>query len=159
MIATMEIGGTRRMESTMGPIRTAEVVESRERRPRREAQIDALVAGLLAGDSVSDSADRAGMATSTAYEELKRKDVQDRLAEARGEMVRQAASRAASLCTESIEILAQLARTAESESVRRAAATDLISHARALKADGDVDAKLSDIAGEIDAILGAGRGG
>jgi hypothetical protein len=152
----MEIGRCGQKSDAAGQSRTPEMIEARERRPRREAQIDVLIAGLLAGESVGDSAGRAGMSQASGYEMLQRRDVQDRLADARSELVRQAASRAASLCTESIGILAELARTAESESVRRAAASDLISHARALKTDSDVDTRLNDIASEIDAILGAG---
>ena len=143
-------------QSERAPSRPVEAIEARDRRPRREIQIDALLSGMLAGDSVVDAAKRAGMSRATAYEELRRRDVQDRLTEARGDMVRQAASRASSLCVEAVGILADLARESSSDSVRRQACSDILTHARALKGDIELDAKLAALTAELDAITSTG---
>jgi hypothetical protein len=46
-------------------------------RPRREAQIDALIGAMVLG--VAEAAEAASMARSTAYELLQLPEVQDRL--------------------------------------------------------------------------------
>ncbi len=156
MMAVEETPGSTGQTGSVGT-RPVEAIEARDRRPRREIQIDALLSGMLAGDSVVDAARKAGMARATAYEELRRRDVQERLTEARGDMVRSAASRAASLCGEAVAILADLARSSSSDSVRRQSASDILSHARALKGDIELDAKLADLTAELDSITSLGR--
>lgn len=123
-----------------------------DRRPRREAQIDVLIAGLVSGLSVPDAAERAGMARSSAYEELDREDVRERLDRARAEVLGEAVRKSAALCGEALGTLAELMRGASSESVRERAATSLLSAARALKLDGETDERLRELGAALDSL-------
>ena len=60
-------------------------------RPRREAQIDALIGAMVQGLGVAEAAEAASMARSTAYELLQLPEVQDRQRQARGEALAAAA--------------------------------------------------------------------
>lgn len=98
-------------------------------RPRREAQIDLLVAGIVQGASVEDAAATASLSRSTAYGLLATDGVQDRLRSARASALADASRTAARLAQEAVGVLAHLMRDARSESVRRMAADNLLTHA------------------------------
>lgn len=100
-------------------------------RPRREAQIDALLAGIMEGGTVTQAAEVAGLARSTAYELLQQPGVRDRLAALRAESLREAATVAAAVACEAIATLADLMRSSKHEGIRKAA-DSLLMHAEAL---------------------------
>jgi hypothetical protein len=123
-------------------------------RPRRDAQVDALIAGLLQGLTVPQAAATANLARSSAYELLQLPEVQDRLRQARGEALAAAARTAAGLATEAVGVLADLMRKASSEGVRRLAADSLLAHAAALGRDQETEARIADLTAQLDAMLG-----
>lgn len=126
-------------------------------RPRREAQIDALVGAMVQGLGVSEAADAASMARSTAYELLQLPEVQDRLRQARGEALATASRNAAGLAAEAVGVLAELMRSSGSDAVRRLAADSLRTHASRLAADQEVEAKIADMNAQLDAMTGGQR--
>jgi hypothetical protein len=126
-------------------------------RPRRDAQVDALIAGLLQGLPVSKAAEAANLARSTAYEILQVPKVQDRLREARGEALATASRKAAELAGEAVDVLAGLMRGSSSDAVRRLAADSLLTHASRLAADQEVEARIADLNAQLDTMLGARR--
>jgi hypothetical protein len=121
-------------------------------RPRREAQIDLLVAGLVQGASVEDAAEAANLARSTAYELLAQEDVQERLRKARADALAAASRTAAALAQEAVGVLANLMRGARNEGVRRMAADSLLTHAAAMARDAEVEARIAALDAEIDRI-------
>jgi hypothetical protein len=121
-------------------------------RPRREAQIDALIGAMVQGLGVAEAAEAAGMARSTAYELLQLPEVQDRLRQARGEALAAAARTAAGLATEAVGVLADLMRKASSEGVRRLAADSLLAHAAALGRDQETETRIADLTAQLDAM-------
>jgi hypothetical protein len=126
-------------------------------RPRRDAQVDALIAGLLQGLPVPMAAEAANLARSTAYELLQVPEVQDRLREARGEALAAASRNAAQLAAEAVDVLAELMRGSSSDAVRRLAADSLLTHASRLAADQEVEARIAGMNAQLDAMLGARR--
>ncbi len=124
-------------------------------RPRRDAQVDALLAGMLQGLSVPQAAEAASLARSTAYELLQVPEVQDRLRQARAEALATASRNAAALAAEAVGVLAELMRSSGSDGVRRLAADSLLTHASRLAADQEVEARLADLNAQLDAMLGA----
>ena len=131
-------------------------VIQRTDRPRRVAQEALLVAGLVAGLSVDAAAQKADLSRTVAYQIIKRPDVRAQLSEASSEATSTAARKAAALVGEAVEVLAELARGAKAESVRRQAASDLLSHARAFRVDAEVDQRMAELGHELDAIVLAG---
>ena len=128
-------------------------------RPRREAQEALLVAGLVSGLTVSEAADKANMARSAAYRSLQRQDLRDKVSQASSEATAAAARKAAGLVSGAIDVLDALAHGAQSEGVRRQAAADLLSAARAFRTDQEVEEKMADLSRELDAIVqGVARG-
>jgi transposase len=115
-----------------------------------------LVSGLVAGLSVDAAAEKADLSRTVAYQIIKRPDVRAQLSEASSEATSTAARKAAALVGEAVEVLAELARGAKAESVRRQAASDLLSHARAFRVDAEVDQRMAELAHELDAIVLAG---
>jgi cell division septum initiation protein DivIVA len=112
-----------------------------------------LVAGLVAGLSVTDAAEKASMARTAAYAALKRPEVRDRVSQASAEMTSAAARKAATLVSGAISVLDELAHGAQSEGVRRQAASDLLSAARAFRTDQEVEEKMASLSAELDAIV------
>ncbi len=68
-------------------------------------------------------------------------------------MLGDAVRKSAAAVGEALDVLTGLMRGATSESVKRQAATDLLSAARALKTDAEVDEKLRDLQAALDAVL------
>lgn len=124
-------------------------------RPRRDAQVDALIAGLLQGLSVPQAAEAASLARSTGYGLLQLPEVQDRLRQARGEALATASRNAAALAAEAVGVLAELMRASGSDGVRRLAADSLLTHASRLAADQEMEARVAELNAQLDVMLGA----
>jgi hypothetical protein len=122
-------------------------------RPRRDAQVDLLVAAIVKGASVPEAAKTARLATSTAYEVLQEPAVKDRLAQVRSEALKSAAQTAAGLANEAIGTLAALMRQSKSDAVRRLAADSLLVHANAMAADAEMQERIASMTVELDGLL------
>ena len=87
------------------------------------------IMALLTVPTISGAAKAAGVAPKTIYKWLKLSHFRDALQEAQGREINAAASRLAGGLGLALEELGKLITSAESESVRRAAVNDWLSHA------------------------------
>ena len=87
------------------------------------------IMALLTEPTITGAAKAAGVAPKTIYKWLKLSHFRDALQEAQGQEINAAASRLAGGLGVALEELGKLVTTAESESVRRAAVNDWLSHA------------------------------
>ena len=87
------------------------------------------IMALLTEPTITGAAKAAGVAPKTIYKWLKLSHFRDALQEAQGREINAAASRLAGGLGVALEELEKLITSAESESVRRAAVNDWLSHA------------------------------
>lgn len=94
---------------------------------RLDVKAEALAQALAAGKTVADAAEAAGISERTAYRRRGEEDFAARVRALQDEAWGRGVARLSSYMTEAAEILMGLARGAEKEGVRRAAARDLFS--------------------------------
>jgi hypothetical protein len=92
---------------------------------RRNAD-SVLISGLAAGRTYASAAEIAGISERTARRRMSDPAFRSSVAEARAELLRTAIDSAAAAATEAVEVVAELMRSAESESVRLRAACSLL---------------------------------
>jgi hypothetical protein len=86
----------------------------------------ALIVALASGATVQEASTSTRVSARTIQRRLQDADFQTRLAQARDQMLDRALGVLTAASTEAAEVLRTLARTADSESVRRAAARDIL---------------------------------
>jgi hypothetical protein len=111
-------------------------------RPRREAQIDALIGAMVQGMGVADAAEAANFARSTAYELLQSPRCRTACGRCAPRRWRPRRGNAAGIAAEAVGVLASLMRASGSDAVRRLAADSPLTHASAARGrseDGRAD--------------------
>jgi hypothetical protein len=109
---------------------------------RRNA--DVLALALAAGDSVSEAAQKAGMAERTAYRRLDDPAFRQRIQTLRGEMIGQALGRMADSMTEAADVLRGLLR-ADAETIRLGAARSLLDLGVKLRDSIELGARIAEL--------------
>jgi hypothetical protein len=97
---------------------------------------------LITEPSITRAAQRVGITPKTIYRYLELPDFRDELSEAQRSILSQAHHSLLAGITEALDTLRELHKSAESESVRRQAASDWISHALRLAEFVDIERRL-----------------
>jgi hypothetical protein len=112
-------------------------------RPRRKKREDALLLALAGGISVAEAARRAGVGERTAFRRLTDPQFKGRVAEVRDKMLDDAVGQLAHNSSTAVETLAELCTSAQSEMVRLMAARALLEHAPKLRANVELQARMT----------------
>jgi hypothetical protein len=104
-----------------------------------------LITALAAGSTVPEAAKTAGISLRTAYRWLEDSELRAEIALVRARMIERAAGKLAASCVEAAEILAKLARSAKSETIRLSAARSVLEQALRLRESLDIATRLAEL--------------
>jgi hypothetical protein len=108
----------------------------------KKHKVDEFILALLDHPSVDAAADAARIGKTTAWRWLKDPDILARYREARRDAMQHAMSRLQAVAGQSVETLAELQRSAESEAVRASAARTVLEQAMKAVELGDIQRRL-----------------
>ncbi len=105
------------------------------------------LSALLTEPSITRAAQVVGITPKTIYRYLELPEFREQLSKAQGAILSEAHGSLLAGITEALETLRELHKSAESESVRRQAASDWISHALRLAELVDIESRLQALEG------------
>jgi len=105
------------------------------------------LAALLTEPNITRAAERIGITPKTIHRYLELPEFREELSAAQGAILSEAHHSLLAGITEALDTLRDLHKSAESESVRRAAASDWISHALRLAEFVDIESRLQALEG------------